>query len=56
MPFTARNQNYLGVTFKFQGLWSHEEAMAHGVDLGGEVHPEMTKGTVEAAARALLGL
>jgi hypothetical protein len=44
------------VDFKFQGLWSHEEAMTHGVDVGGEVHPEMSKDQLAKAARALLGL
>ena len=56
MPFTARNKHYLGVDFKFQGLWTHAEAMAHGVDVGGEVHPEMSKEQLAKAARALLGL
>ena len=56
MPFTARNKHYLGVDFKFQGLWTHDEAVAHGVDVGGEVHPEMNSGQLAKAARTLLGL
>ncbi len=56
MPFTARNKFYSSAKFLFQGLWTHEEAMAHGVDVGGEVHAEMSKEQLEAAARLWLGL
>ena len=31
----SRNKFYSSQEFKFQGLWSHEEAIAHGVDVGG---------------------
>ena len=56
MPFTARNKFYSSAKFQFQGLWSHEEAMAHGVDVGGEVHEEMSKEELEGLARLLLGV
>ena len=55
-PFTARNKFYSSQKFEFQGMWGHGEAMANGVDVGGEVHPEMGKAQLEDAARALLGL
>ena len=55
MPFTARNKFYSSAKFDFHG-WSHAEARAHGVDVGGEVHPEMGKEQLEATARLLLGL
>ena len=32
----SRNKFYSSQEFKFQGLWSHEEAIAHGVDVGGK--------------------
>ena len=56
MPYTARNTHYLGLPFSFGPGWDHSAAMAHGVDVGGSVHPEMSKGELEIAARALLGL
>eukprot|EP01046_Picozoa_sp_COSAG06_P036187 COSAG06_NODE_3966_length_4712_cov_3.146976_1_plen_57_part_00 len=31
----SRNKFYSSQEFKFQGLWNHEEAIAHGVDVGG---------------------
>ena len=36
----SRNKFYSSQEFKFQGLWSHEEAIAHGVDVGGK--PQFT--------------
>ena len=49
-------RHYIGVEFNFQGLWNHSAAVAHGVDVGGEVHPEMARHDLEARARTLLGL
>ena len=56
MPYTARNRHYLGVEYRFQGLWDLEQAKARGVDVGSVVYPEMSPQGVEVAARALLGL
>jgi hypothetical protein len=55
MPYTARNQAYLGIEFQFGG-WNHTQATTHGVDVGGSVHPEMERPAVAMAARRLLGL
>ena len=56
MPYTARNQHYIGIPFEFHGIWNHSEAMLHGVDVGGAVRPEMTVHEVEAATRRWLEL
>ena len=56
MPYTARNKHYLGVDFRFGPGWNHSEAVAHGVDSGGEVHAEMAVSDVERHARLLLRL
>jgi hypothetical protein len=56
MPYTANNAAYLGVPWSFGPGWNHATAERHGVDVGGTVHPEMSKVELELAARALLGL
>eukprot|EP01052_Picozoa_sp_SAG31_P004018 SAG31_NODE_161_length_21899_cov_16.832844_18_plen_182_part_00 len=54
MPFTARNEFHSSATFSFGPGWNHSDATAHGVDVGGSVHPEMDRDELARRARVLL--